>query len=224
MTEGKTPYLTDKETTDLLYGLLRADRLDEAVERLKAAGDPPSVLKRWIGAQCDIHNIMGDARLSEVLARPGVEFALDHGLKREAAVLLHNIFAFYTQAWDEGVDPAVAPRIVDASRLQVSLRRELPDRGSYGWALWDLGMSELVAANLEASFAAFEDAERVHRELGDEDSAAWARLFHGKGLLRQGREADGREMMTSAANVIRAQGQDWEKEEVEKILSAAQTS
>jgi len=214
-------YLTDEPTTDHIYNLLTNDRLDEAVAYIKDLGDDQSVMRSWIGLQCDINNVKGDPNLSERLARVGVEFALEKGFKKGAAILLHNLFAFHTQNWDEGVDPKVIPGIVEASRRQVALRREVSDQGGFGWSLWDLGMSELIAGNADDALKAFDEASSVHLAANDSDGAAWAKLFSGKTLIRHvpDRIAEGKAAMSAAAATIREVGEDWEKEEVEKILT-----
>jgi len=213
-------YLTDGPTTEHIYSLLLADRLDDAIGYIKGLGDAQSVTRSWIGLQCDINNVKGDPYLSEKLARPGVEYALENGLKTGAAILLHNIFAFHTQNWDETVDPKVIPVILSASRQQVNLRRELTDQGGFGWALWDLGMSEMIAGNFKEALAAFKEADAVHLRNNDPDGAAWSRLFRGKALIRFDQEQleEGRKIMLASAASIREIGEDWEKEEVGKIL------
>jgi len=214
-------FLTDAVTIDTLYDLLQNDRLDEAVAYLKSLGDPPVVMQKWIGVQCDINNVKHDPRLSELIARPGVAFALEHGFKKGAAILLHNITAFYMPDWDEGVDPAIAPRLAETAMQQVALRRELNDPGSLGWALWDLGMCALVAGDFDGAVNAFDESASVFASNNDPDGEAWAKLFKGRAFVRLKPlfAAEGKSLMTEAGETIRKVGEEWEKEEVGRILT-----
>jgi len=221
MADDHPRYLSDEATVDRVYDLLLRGDVEAAVALVKTSGDDNAVVNAWIALQCDINNVKGDPHRSEQLARPGVDFALERGMKKGAAILLHNLFAFHAQHWDEGVDPAVVPGIVEASRRQVELRQELDDAASLGWAWWDLGMSELVARNRDNAVAAFTQAERVHGERDDPDAVAWATLFKGKTLVRLSTDdaATGRQMMEGAAQAIRALGEQWEKDAVAEIIA-----
>jgi hypothetical protein len=213
-------YLTDESTVEKIYSFLKKDQLDQAVAFLTGLGEDHEVLKVWIGVQCDIHNIKGDPYLSEKIARPGVDFALQRGHKTPAAMLLHNISAFYMQQFDESVDISAIPRVIQAAEQQVSLRRQLDNQASLGWSLWDLGLALLASGDASSAIVALEEALQVHERSHDQYDAEWARLFIGKTYIRYYPEKKqaGIDMMLIAAAVIRSTGQDWEKEELVKIL------
>lgn len=238
-------YRTDSASVQVVYQLVKEDNIPGAIafitssiltedqnEQQGASSPLEDVMKFWIGLQCDINNIEKDVAASEKLAWAGVDYGLRNGMNRQTAVLLHNIFAFYAPNWDEGVDPMVIPRLVDASEKQVYLRKDLVDRGSYGWALWDLGMAYLISGDLIRAIHQFDEAIAVHRGNIDgipaatkesENSANWAILFKGKAKFKLSSDETermiGRQLMETAHDVILRCGEDWEKEEVVKILA-----
>lgn len=224
MSDQHPACLSDEATVETIYSLLKSGNAVGAVTHLKGLGDDRTVLKTWIGVQCDINNIKGDPDLSEMIARPGIEFALERGLKPQAAMMLHNISAFHMPNFDEGVTPTVIPGIVAAAAKQVELREQLDDKRSLGWAYWDYGMTLLAAGRPAEAVAALENATAVAEGLGDKDAAAWARLFIGKTNVRHvpARREEGLALMKSSAATIREVGQDWEKEEVVKILAGSE--
>lgn len=160
------------------------------------------------------------------MAWPGVDYALQNDQKKKAAGILHNIGAFYSKDWDLNVDPEVAPRILEASKRQVTLRRELSasgeDLGPLGWSLWDLGMAHLINKEADAAIESFNESVKVHESNSNENGVHWSKLFHGKTLLLHSTMPDeGREMMIAAANRIKEVGADWEREEIVNILQTA---
>jgi tetratricopeptide (TPR) repeat protein len=219
-----SPYLSDKETVNAVYEKLTANDLDGAVAIVKSKGDDAAVMNAWVAVQCDLNTVKKNPHLAEAFARPGVEFALEKGYKKGAAVLLHNLFAFHAPNWDEGVDPNVVPGMVEASRRQLELRKELDDVGSLGWAWWDLGLSELIAGNYDAAVEAFDGAIEVHGGANDADAVAWANLFKGKALIKldPNRRDEGHGLMKDAADTILRVGAAWEKNEIPKIMASVE--
>ena len=220
---GEGEYLSSKETVDMLYNHVRNDNLDSAVAYLKGLGEDEVIVQTWMNVQCDINNIKHDPRASARIGQAGVQYCLEKDYKLPAAVMLHNITAFFMPNWDEDVDSEAVPIILDAARQQVPLRREIPQPGPLMWALWDLGMAELVAGNTAEAIKAFEEGEKIGNEQDDKDGAAWCRLFIGKAKIKYlpDLKSEGEKDMKDAASIILEFGQDWEKESIPGILKAA---
>ncbi len=214
-------YLTDEATVETLCAFLERGKTDDAVAYLKSLGDPKTVAGKWIGAQCDLNNIKGSPTLSEQIAWPGVYFMLENNFKKGAAMMLHNLTAFYMPNWDQEIDPTIAHRLVKAAKQAVELRRELDDPAGFGWSIWDLGMSHLVGGEIREATAILEEAARSFDEKNDANGAAWARLFIGKAYFKHypAQKEEGKRIMEDSRRVILDIGEDWEKEEVVKILA-----
>lgn len=221
--EGEGNYLSDSATVNKIYGYLEHNQLDSAIAHIKGLGDDKTVAQTWINIQCDINNVKQDPKLSAVIGNAGVDFMLDKGFKVGAAVMLHNIFAFFTQNFDEKVDPEAIPFILDASRRQVPLRREAGQPGPLMWAHWDLGIAELAAGNANEAIQTLEEGVKIAKEQDDKNGAAWCEIFIGKAKVKYLPElkAQSEAQMRNAAQIIRDTGQDWEKESVTQILQSA---
>jgi hypothetical protein len=223
--EGQGNYLSDSATVNTIYGYLEDNQLDSAVAHIKGLGDDQTVAQTWINVQCDINNIKQDPKLSAQIGNAGVDFMMEKGFKGGAAMLLHNISAFFMPEWDENVDAAAIPIIVDAARRQIPLRQERAEEqpGPLMWAYWDLGMAELVAGNAEGAITAFSEGVKVADKQGDANGAAWCNIFMGKTKVKlvPDQKADGETMMRDAAKVIMDTGQDWEKDSIPGILLSA---
>lgn len=222
MSEGKSQYLTDESTLSKIYTCLTDNNLAAAVGYLKGIGDDATVMKTWIGIQCDINNIKKDPYASELIAWEGVNFALTKGYKTGAAILLHNISSFHMPNFDEGVDATVIPKIIEASAKQVEIREQLEDKPSLAWAYWDHGLALLAGSEPVKAALVLQKTVEIAGQLNDPDLAAWANLFIGKAIVKSGPEhqAEGSQKMQQAADIIRKVGEQWEKEETAKILAS----
>ncbi|MCF7810890.1 hypothetical protein K9N50_07865 [bacterium] len=220
--EDEGQYLSDKETVDNIYGFIQQGRLDSATAFLKGLGEDKVVITTWINVQCDINNVMKDPMASARIGQAGVDYSLEKGHKLPAAMMLHNISSFFMPNWDVGVDPLALPVILDAAKHQVQLRKEIPQPGPLMWAYWDLGMAELVNGNCEIAIERFNEGIKVAQEQGDKDGEAWCKIFVGKAKIICTPELidEGQDEMREAATMINEVGQDWEKEEIVKILGS----
>ena len=117
--EGEGNYLSDSATVSKIYGYLENNQLDSAIAHIKGLGDDQTVAQTWVNVQCDINNIKQDPKLSAEIGQAGVDFMLEKGFKGGAAMMLHNISAFFMPEWDENVDEDAIPIIVDAARRQI---------------------------------------------------------------------------------------------------------
>lgn len=221
--EGEGNYLSDSVTVNTIYGHLKDNQLDSAIAHIKGMGDDKTVAQAWVSVQCDINNIKHDPKLSAQIGNAGVDFMLEKGFKVGAAMLLHNISAFFMPNFDENVDPSSLPTILDAARRQVPLRQEAGQPGPLMWAYWDLGVAELAAGNANEAIQALEEGVKIAQEQDDKNSAAWCEIFIGKAKVKYRPElkAEGESQMRDAAQVIRDTGQDWEKESITQILQSA---
>jgi hypothetical protein len=223
--EGQGNYLSDSATVNKIYGYLENKQLDSAIAHIKGLGDDQTVAQTWINVQCDINNIKQDPKLSAQIGNAGVDFMMEKGFKGGAAMMLHNISAFFMPEWDENVDSDAIPVIVDAARRQIPLRLEKAEEqpGPLMWAYWDLGMAELVAGNSDLSIMAFEEGVEIANQQEDANGAAWCNLFLGKTKVKlvPDQKSNGEAMMRDAAKVIMDTGQDWEKDSIPGILQSA---
>ena len=219
--EGHGSYLSDEETVNKIYDYLQQDQIDSATAYFKDLGDDKIVIQAWVNVQCDINNVRHDPKASARIGLAGVDYCLEKGYKLPAAMMLHNVSAFFTPDWDENVDPET---ILDAARRQVPIRREIPQPGPLTWALWDLGMAELIAGNAVEAIKSFEEGEKRALEQDDRDSAAWCRIFIGKAKVKHisDLKAEGEREMLDAAEVITEIGEDWEKEAIDGILKSVE--
>jgi hypothetical protein len=221
VSDHNSQYLTSPTFVDSIYSFLSNGNTSGAVEAIRKTGDAKMAIQAWIGVQCDINNVKGDPVLSEAIARPGVEFALENGFKQAAAILLHNISAFHSKAWDEGIDPKVIPGIIEASHRQVGLRECLDDKTSLAWAYWDHGLALLGGGRAEEAVSYLNKGAALADSLNDRDTAAWCRLFIGKAWVKYipSRLDEGKALMLQSAAVIEEVGEDWEREEIVNILA-----
>lgn len=221
--EGEGNYLSDSATVNKIYGYLENNQLDSAITHIKGMGDDKTVAQTWVSVQCDINNIKHDPKLSAQIGNAGVDFMLEKGFKAGAAMMLHNISAFFMPDFDENVDPNNISTILDASRRQIPLRQEAGQPGPLMWAYWDLGTAELAAGNANEAIQALEEGVKIANEQDDKNGAAWCEIFIGKAKLKYQPElkTEGEAQMRNAAQVIRDTGQDWEKESVIQILQSA---
>jgi hypothetical protein len=197
--------------------------LDSATAHIKNLGDDQTIAQTWVNVQCDINNIKHDPKLSAMIGNAGVDFMLEKGFKIGAAMLLHNISAFFMPEFDENVDPSAIPTILDAARRQIPLRQEVGQPGPLMWAYWDLGLAELAAGNASDAIKALQEGVKIAQEQQDNNAAAWCRIFIGKAMVKYQPESksEGESLMREAAQVIQESGQDWEKESFEGILQSA---
>ncbi len=223
--EGQGNYLSDSATVNKIYGYLENKQLDSAIAHIKGMGDDQTVAKTWVNVQCDINNIKQDPKLSAEIGQAGVDFMLEKGFKAGAAMMLHNISAFFMPEWDENVDDEVIPIIVDAARRQIPLRQEKAEDqpGPLMWAFWDLGLAELAAGDADKAIKALEEGAKVASEQNDNNGAAWCNIFVGKAMVKYlpDQKSEGESIMRSAAQVILDTGQDWEKDAMPGILQSA---
>ncbi len=218
--EGQSNYLTNKEIVEKIYSLLQSEDLDSAKAHMFSFGDDKTVVNTWIGLQCDINNIKGDPYLSAEFAEAGIAYCSEKGYKMPAAMMLHNISAFFMPNWDENVDSAAVPIALDAARRQVPIRKEIGQEGPLLWAYWDLGLAELVAGNADEAIASFNAGVEIAEKTGDKDGGAWCKLFIGKTKIKHfpDKKEAGEKEMLEAARTIMEIGQDWEKESIPGIL------
>jgi len=220
--EGENNYLGDPGMVRKVYDYLQQDQVDSATAYLKNLGDDNQVVQAWINVQCDINNVMKDASASARIGLAGADYCLEKGYKLPAAMILHNVSAFFMPDFDENVDSAHIPVILDAARRQVPLRRDIGQPGPLTWSLWDLGLAELVSDNGDAAIKALEEGEKIALENNDRDAAAWCRLFIGKTKVKliPDKKTEGEQEMLEVAEVIDEVGQDWEKEAVGNMIKA----
>lgn len=221
--ESDSAYLSNKETVDTIYSLLKSDELDDAVNLIRSQGDEKAIVQTWVNVQCDINNVMQDTEMSAVIGLAGAEYCLQNDHKMAAAMMLHNVAAFFMPDFDEGIDSSYIPVILEAARRQLPLRREIGQKGPLMWALWDLGVAELAAGDGVGAIPVFEEGIQIADEMGDRDGAAWCLIFLGKAKVKYifGEEESGRKDMLTAARIIREIGEDWEKVAIVSILKSA---
>ncbi len=215
-------YLSDAETIETIYGFLTEGQIDSAAEFLKGLGDDKVVIQTWIAVQCDINNVKKDPRASAEIGWKGISYSLDKGYKMPAAMMLHNISAFLMPNFDEGIDPEAASVILNAARQQVPLRREIGQPVPLMWALWDLGLAQLVSGNYAESISSFEEGVKIAEELDDHEAEAWCRIFIGKCKYRHNPElkAEGEKTMREAAAVLMESQEDWVRESCQNIMKS----
>lgn len=176
-------YLTSEELVDTVYTMLKDGKLDDAVSHLKSLGDDNVVVNSWVGLQCDINNVQHDPHMSAEIARKGIEYTLEKGYKLPAAMMLHNISAFFMPNFDEGVTAEDAKLAVEAAREAIPLRKDIGDEGPLMWAYWDLGCAEMASGNWEAAIDAFiegKDLAKTQEGTGE----AWCTIFIGKAKVK----------------------------------------
>ena len=226
MGHGKGSYLSDKETVDKVYALLKEGDNDGVEAFFKGLGEDKVLVPTWINVQCDINNIHHDPLASSKLAIPGIEYCISNGYNKGAAMMLHNISAFFMPNFDEGVDPEHAKIAVEAARRQVPIRREIGEDGPLMWAMWDLGLAELAAGNVEEAIKALDDGELIAEKTDGKTDTAWCKIFSGKAKLVHKSELkdQGKQDMLDAGKIILEHGADWEKESVEQIWGSVKIS
>ena len=214
-------YLSDEATVEKIYSLLTSDNLDSAVAYLKGLGEDKIVVNTWIGVQCDINNVKKDPRISAVIGQAGVEYCIDKDYKLPAAMLLHNISAFFMPKFDEGVAPADISTILEAAKRQVILRRQIKQDGPLMWALWDEGLAKLAAGDAVGAIVQLEEGVSIAQKNEDKDGEAWCCMFIGKAKYKHtpSQKEEGKKEMLAAAKVLMEIGQDWEKESAVEILA-----
>ena len=220
--EGEGGYLSNKETIDKIYDWLQSNQLDSATAYLKSLGEDQAVAQTWVNVQCDINNIKHDPETSAEIGQAGVDFMMEKGFKIGAAIMLHNISAFFMPNFDENVDPEAIPTIISAARKQVPLRKKIGQPGPLMWSFWDLGVAELAAGDADKAIKALEEGVKVASEQNDNNGAAWCNIFVGKAMVKYlpDQESEGESIMRDAANVIMDTGQDWEKDAINGILQS----
>lgn len=219
MAHGKGSYLSDKETVDKVYGFIKSGDVDAAEAFFKGLGEDKVVVPTWINVQCDVNNIQHDPVASSELALPGIEYCISKGHNKGAAMMLHNISAFFMPNFDEGVAQEHAKLAVDAARRQVPLRREIGEDGPLMWSMWDLGLAELASGNADEAIKVLTEGEALAIKSDDKDGAAWCRIFIGKAKFVHKTELkdEGHQDMIQAGKVIFEVGADWEKQSVGQI-------
>ena len=219
--EDHGQYLSNEETVNKVYTYIQAGQMDQAVAYIKGLGEDPAVAQTFVNVQCDINNVKHDPVGSAAFAQHGTKFMQEKGFKRGEAMMLHNIAAFFMPEWDENVNEAAKTTGLEAAQRQVPLRREIGDAGPLLWAYWDLGMCQLVAGQIDEAIKTFEEGEKIGIEQEDRDGASWCRIFIGKAKVKYKPElkSEGEKDMLTAAKTINEVGQDWEKEEIPKILA-----
>ena len=222
MAQEKKNYLSDAATVDKIYSLIKSSQVDSAAEYLKGLGDDKVIIQTWIAVQCDINNIKNDPRASAELGWKGVKYSLEKGYKMPAAMMLHNISAFFMPSFDEGVDPEAATMILDAALQQVPLRREIGQPVPLMWALWDLGLAQLVSGNYSEAISSFEKGVNIAGELDDREAEAWCNIFIGKCKYQHFPElkAEGERTMRDAAVILSESKEDWVRESSSQILES----
>ena len=216
-TEGG--YRSRPEVVEKIYGYIQVGQRDSVRAYFQSLKDAKTAARAWIDVQCDINNVRQDPCASARIGLDGVEYCLSVGEKRSAAILLHNIVAFFQPDFSRAPDSADLPVMLSAARRQVPLRRELGQDAPLMWALWDLGTAELAAGNVNEALAALEEGERMAVTLGDDNAGAWCRIMMGKGKVKYlpERRAEGERDIREAAKVIMERGEDWEREGVAQI-------
>ncbi|MBM3328126.1 MAG: hypothetical protein FJY67_01455 [Calditrichaeota bacterium] len=220
--EGEGSLLGDSSLVTEAIALAKTGTDAQIVAFIESHSDSAGRAKFYVNAQCDVNNISHDPFASARIGELGVKYALRVGNKRAAAMMLHNIEAFFLPEFDENVDPKAKAILLDAARRQLPLRIELAESEPFIWAYWDLGMAEMISRNIVEAQAAFRAGAKLAEGKKDRNAEAWCNLFLGKIQVRHiNKEAEeGRKAMLAAAKVIRELGEDWEKEEIVKILGS----
>ncbi|MBT3234235.1 MAG: hypothetical protein HN356_15665 [Calditrichaeota bacterium] len=215
-------YLTDEAMVEKVYSYLASDKLDSAVAYLKGLGDDNIVVNKWVGVQCDINNVKKDPRLSAMIGQAGVDYCIGKDYKLPAAMMLHNISAFFLPKFDEGVLAEDIPTILEAAKQQVILRREIKQDDPLMWALWDEGVAQLAAGNAVDAIVQLEEGVSIAQQKKDKNGEAWCCIFIGKAKYKYtpSQKEEGRKEMLAAARVLMDGGEDWEKESAVEILES----
>jgi len=218
----KVSYLSDKETVDKVYGLIKSGEIDAVVAYFKGLGEDKVLIPKWIHVQCDINNVCHDPMASSQMSLPGIEYCISKGYKVQAAMMLHNTSAFFMPDFDENVDPEGAKIALAAARKQLPIRRDLGDAGPLMWSMWDLGLAELVVGNADEAIKILSEGEALAFKSDDKDGAAWCKIFIGKAkfLHKTDLKDEWLQDMKDAGNVILEFGADWEKKAVSQIWKA----
>jgi hypothetical protein len=79
----------------------------------------------------------------------------------------------------------------------------------------------LVGSRTDEAIARFQQSINLAESLTDATLASWSRLFIGKAKIRStlANIDEGESLMRNAATLINETGEQWEKEEVAKILA-----
>lgn len=215
-------YLSDETTVEKIYSYLTSDDLDSAVAYFKGLGDDNVVVNTWINVQCDINNVKKDPRMSAMLGQAGVDYCIDRDYKLPAAMMLHNISSFFMSKFDEGVLPADIPTVLEATKRQVILRRQIEQDNPLMWALWSEGVAKLAAGNAVDAIVQLEEGVSIAQKNKDKNGEAWCCIFIGKAKYKYtpSQKEEGRSEMLAAARVIVDGGEDWEKESAVEILES----
>ena len=218
--ESHGKYLTDEATVEKIYGYLKSGELDSAVSYLKGLGEDKVVVNTWVGVQCDINNVKGDARMSGEMGRAGADYCIEKDYKLPAAMMLHNISAFLMPNFDVGVKLADIPTALEAAKRQVILRRQIKQDGPLMWALWDEGLAHLAAREPDEAIKFLTEGTELAMKMEDKDGEARCRIFIGKAKVKfmPDKKAEGEKEMLDAAKVIMEVGEDWEKRDMGVIL------
>ncbi len=219
-------YLSDEATIDTVYSLIQSGDVEKAVKHIESLGAAKVVAQTFVNVQCDINNVKHDPVGSALFAQYGIKFMKDNGFKVGAAMMLHNVSAFFMPDFDENAHPDAKTTGLEAARQQVLLRREIGQPGPLMWALWDLGLAELSAGNIDAAIKTLEKGAQIGQEQEDSDGTAWCQIFIGKAKVLHKPElaTEGRKEMIESAKVIQEVGEDWEKESVTQILKSVDLS
>ena len=215
-------YLSDEVTVEKVYSYLTSGNLDSAVAYIKGLGEDNVVVNTWVNVQCDINSVHKDPRMSAEIGRAGVDYCIDKDYKLPAAMMLHNISAFFMPKFDEGVAPADIPTILEAAQRQVILRRLIKQDDPLMWALWDEGVAMLAAGNAVEAIMQLEEGVSIAQKNEDKDGEAWCCMFIGKAKFKYtpSQKEEGRKEMLGAAKVLMEIGEDWEKESAVEILAS----
>lgn len=219
---GQSEYLTDQATVDTVYALLQTGDKDKVSEYFKSLGEDQIVVNTWIKAQCDINNIKGDPKLSEIVGRTGIEYCLEKKYAVPAAMMLHNISSFYMPDFDENIIPEALPVVLEVTEQEVELRRKIGEEGPLLWALWSQGLANLANDKADEAIRILEQSKQMAVKADDKDAAAWCDLFIGKAKIKHQPENvdEGKQQMLEAAEVLNEIGADWEKESLPGILGS----
>lgn len=224
MAEEHPNYLTNKSVVDTLTEILSNGTDENIIEFFLSKENPEQIVRTWVSAQCDVNNINHDPYGSARIGLQGIEYCLLKGYKKPAAMMMHNICAFFMPEFDENVDPKCHTMLLETARKQVELRREIEEQGPV-WALWTLGLAESVTGHHENALKHLSEGADLALERNDANAEAWCRLFIGKIKIRSNLDSEtGKTEMLNASSIILNTGADWEKEEVSKILSSVSLS
>ena len=220
MSEEHNEYLSNAETVDLVFNMLVDNNPTAAWTFLQRLGDDPQVVNSWIAVQCDVNNIKQDPQRSAQIGWAGVEYCLSKGYNKGAAIMLHNIGAFFLPDFRTVPDRDTSLVMVKAGVRQVELRRKIGETPQLIWSLWDLGVAYLCSNDYSSAVTTLTEGIKLAQSADDRSAENWCLAMMGKVNILNGDRQTGEAELRSAVSVINEIGEDWEKLAVVEIMES----